>query len=79
MQVGVGSSLSEYYNQEEGVPQGDVLSTKLSSIKSFPNQKHSEYIFFQLRKQHDDPVFHLYGSLIPVVEESEFLGILFDR
>ena len=35
--------------------------------------------FCQLRKQHDDPVLHLYGSSIPVVEESKFLGILFDR
>ena len=35
--------------------------------------------FCQLRKQHDDLVLHLYGSPIPVVEESEFLGILFDR
>ena len=35
--------------------------------------------FCQLHKQHDDPVLHLYGSLIPVVEESKFLGILFDR
>ena len=35
--------------------------------------------FCQLRKQHDDPVLHLYGSPIPDVEESKFLGILFDR
>ena len=35
--------------------------------------------FCQLRKQHDDPVLHLYGSPIPVVEEFKFLGILFDR
>ena len=35
--------------------------------------------FCQLRKQHDDTVLHLYGSPIPVVEESKFLGILFDR
>ena len=35
--------------------------------------------FCQLRKQHDDPVLHLYGSPIPVVEESKFLGILCDR
>ena len=35
--------------------------------------------FCQLRKQHDDPVLHLYGSPIPVVEESKFLGILFDK
>ena len=26
-----------------------------------------------------DKVLHLYGSPIPVVEESKFLGILFDR
>ena len=25
--------------------------------------------FCQLRKQHDDPVLHLYGSPIPVVED----------
>ena len=30
-------------------------------------------------KQHDDPVLHLHGSPIAVVEESKFLGILFDR
>ena len=35
--------------------------------------------FCQLRKQYDDQVLHLYGSPIPVVEESKFLGILFDR
>ena len=46
---------------------------------SFPNQKTQCVHFCQLRKQHDDPVLHLYGSPIPVVEESEFLGILFDR
>ena len=32
-----------------------------------------------MRKQHDDPVLHLYGSPIPVVEESKFLVIIFDR
>ena len=30
-----------------------------------------------MRKQHDDPVLHLYGSPIPVVEESKFPGIIF--
>ena len=35
--------------------------------------------FRQLHKQHDDPVLHLYGSPIPVVEEFKFLGISFDR
>ena len=33
----------------------------------------------QLRKQHDDPVLHLYGSPISVVTESKFLGMIFER
>ena len=33
MQVRAGSSLSDYYDQEQGVPQGGVLSTTLFSIK----------------------------------------------
>ena len=33
MQVQVGSSLTDYYDQEQGVPQGGVLSTTLFSIK----------------------------------------------
>ena len=32
--------------------------------------------FCQLRKQDDDPVLHLYGSPIPVVEDSKFLGMI---
>ena len=35
--------------------------------------------FCQLRKVHDDPELYLYGSLIPVVEDVKFLGIIFDR
>ena len=132
MQVQVGSSLSDYYDQEQGVPQGGVLSTTLFSIKindivkslgnltdcslyvddscigyrsismgtierqlqqnlnkienwatsngfKFSKSKTQCVHFCQLRKQQDDPVLHLYGSPIPVVEESKFLGILFDR
>ena len=132
MQVRVGSSQSDYYGQEQGVPQGGVLSTTLFSIKindivkclgnltdcslyvddfcicyrsksmatierqlqqnlnkienwatsngfKFSKSKTQFVHFCQLRKQHDDPVLHLYGSPIPVVEESKFLGILFDR
>ena len=120
-----------YYDQEQGVPQGGVLSTTLFSIKindivkclgnltdcslyvddfcicyrsksmatierqlqqnlnkienwatsngfKFSKSKTQCVHFCQLRKQHDDPVLHLYGSPIPVVEESKFLGILFD-
>ena len=33
MQVRVGSSLSDYYDQKQGVPQGGVLSSTLFSIK----------------------------------------------
>ena len=33
MQVRVGSSMSDYYDPEQGVPQGGVLSTTLFSIK----------------------------------------------
>ena len=121
MQVRVGSSLSDYYDQEQGVPQGGVLSTTLFSIKindivkclgnltdcslyvddfcicyrsksmatierqlqqnlnkienwatsngfKFSKSKTQCVHFCQLRKQHDDPVLHLYGSPIPVVE-----------
>ena len=35
--------------------------------------------FCQLRKVHDDPELYLYGSLIPVVEDFKFLGIIFDH
>ena len=35
--------------------------------------------FYQLRKQHNNPFLHLYGSPLPVVGVSKFLGILFDR
>ena len=132
MQVRVGSSLSDYNDQEQGVPQGGVLSTTLFSIKindivkclgnltdcslyvddfcicyrsksmatierqlqqnlnkienwatsngfKFSKSKTQCVHFCHLRKQHDDPVLHIYGSPIPVVEESKFLGILFDR
>jgi len=35
--------------------------------------------FFRLHKVHQDPVLTLNGSAIPVVEETKFLGITFDR
>ena len=132
MQVRVGSSPSEYYDQKQGVPQGGVLSTTLYNIKindivkclgnltdctlyfddfcicyrsksmgtierqlqqnlnkvenwatsngfKFSKSKTQCVHFCQLRKQHNDPVLHLYGSPIPVVEESKFLGMIFDR
>ena len=128
MQVQVGSFLSDYYDQEQGVPQGGVLSATLFSIKindivkclignltdcslyvdyfcicyrsksmatierqlqqnlnkieswatsngfKFSKSKTQCVHFCQLRKQHDDPVLHLYGSPIPVVEESKFFA-----
>ena len=33
LQVRVGSTLSDLYDQEQGVPQGGVLSTTLFNIK----------------------------------------------
>ena len=33
--------------------------------------------FCQLRKAHDDPVLTLDGTPIPVVEETNFLGVIF--
>ena len=35
--------------------------------------------FCQLRKIHGDPELYLYGSLIPVVDDFKFLGLIFDR
>ena len=35
--------------------------------------------FCQLRKIHDDPELYLYGSLISVVDDFKFLGLIFDR
>ena len=35
--------------------------------------------FCKLRRIHNDPVLYLYGSPIPVVEETKFLGVIFDR
>ena len=43
---------------------------------NFPNQN-TVCTFCQLRNQHDGSVLHLYGSSIPVVEESKFIGITF--
>ena len=48
-------------------------------VLNFPNRKHSVSIFCQLRKLHDNPQLYLYGSLIPVVDEAKFLGVIFDR
>ena len=132
MQVRVGSTLSDFYDQEQGVPQGSILSTTLFNIKinnivkcldsktdgslyvddfgicyrsknmrtierklqqcinriedwatsngfKFSKSKTQCVHFCKLRKVHYDPVLYLYGSLIPVVEESKFLGVIFDR
>ena len=35
--------------------------------------------FCQQRKIHSDPALYIYGSQIPVVAESKFLGVIFDR
>ena len=132
MQVRVGSSLSDFYDQEQSVPQGafclqHFLVSKFNDIETylgnltdcslyvddfcicyrsksmgtiecqlqqnlikiedwetssgfkFPKSKTQGVHLCQLRKQHDDLTLHLYGSPIPVVEESKFLSIIFDR
>ena len=132
MQVRVGSTLSDFYDQEQGVPQGSILSTTLFNIKinnivkcldsktdgslyvddfgicyrsknmrtierklqqcinriddwatsngfKFSKLKTQYVHFCKLRKVHNDPVLYLYGSSIPVVKESKFLGVIFDR
>ena len=132
MQVRVGTTLSDFYDQEQGVPQGNILSTTLFNIKinnivkcldsktdgslyvddfgicyrsknmrtierklqqcinriedwatsngfKFSKSKTQCVHFCKLRKVLNDPVLYLYGSPIPVVEESNFLGVIFDR
>ena len=128
IQVRVGSTLSEKFDQAQGVPQGSILSTTLFNIKinsldpktdgslyvddfcmcyrsksmrtierhlqqcisrienwashngfKFSKSKTQCVHFCQLRKVHNDPELYLYGSLIPVVEDFKFLGVLFDH
>ena len=132
MQVRVGSTLSDQFEQAQGVPQRSILSTTLFNIKINnivncldPKTEGSLYVddfcicyrsksmrtierhlqqclnkienwalfngfkfsksktqcvhFCQLRKLHDNPQLYLYGSLIPVVDEAKFLGVIFDR
>ena len=50
----------------------------INGFKFFSKFKTHCLHFCQLHKQYDDPVLHLYGSPIPVVEESKFLGMIFD-
>ena len=74
-------SLSDYYDQEQGVPQGGVLSTTLFSIK---NQKHSVYISVSCASNmmirfyiHMDHLFQLLRNLnslaFYLIENSVFL------
>ena len=131
IQVRVGSTLSDLYDQEQGVPQGAILSTTLFNVKlndiincldfktdgslyvddfcicfrsknmrtierhlqqclnriedwairnrfKFSKSKTQCVHFCQQRKIHNDPAFYIYGSQIPVVAKSKFLGVIFD-
>ena len=132
IQVLIGSTLSDFYDPEQGVPQGAILSTTLFNVKlndiikcldyktdgslyvddfcicfhsknmhtierhlqqclnriedwatkngiKFSKSKTQCIHFCQQRKPHNDPVLNIYGSQIPVVDESKFLGVRFDR
>ena len=48
-------------------------------VLNFLSLKPCVCTFFQLRKAHDDPVLTLDGTPIPVVEETKFLGVIFDK
>ena len=132
IQVRVGSTLSDLYDQEQGVPQGAILSSTLFNVKlndiincldyktdaslyvddfcicfrsknmrtierhlqqclnriedwatrngfKFSKSKTQCVHYCQKRKIHNDPVLYIYGSQIPVVAESKFLGVIFDK
>ena len=47
------------------------LQQNLNKIENLATSNQKQCVHFcQLRKQHDDPVLYLYGSPIPVVEQS---------
>ena len=35
--------------------------------------------FLSTKERNNDPELYLYGSLIPIVNEAKFLGVIFDR
>ena len=45
----------------------------------FSKPKTQCFHFCQQRKIHNDPTLYIYGSQIPVVAESKFLGVILDR
>ena len=51
----------------------------LFNVFNFSKLKTQCVHFCQLRQLHDNPQLYLYGSLIPVVDEPKFLGVIFDR
>ena len=56
----------------------DFLQTTRNGFK-FSKSKTQCVHFCQQRKIHNDPALYIYGSQIPVVAESKFLGVIFDR
>lgn len=130
-QVRLGSALSHVFVQENGVPQGCVLSTTLFVVKMnsinreippsimhslyvddlqiacrassistcerqlqltinklikwadqngfrFSTQKTVTVLFSQKRRLHPDPVLKINNSLLPLRQEHQFLGLMFD-
>ena len=71
----------------EGVERNYFFALLASALKhydikngfKFSKSKTQCVHFCQLRKIHDDPELYLYRSLIPVVDDFKFLGLIFDR
>ena len=92
--VRVGASHSEYFVQEEGLPQGSVQSATLFAIAineitkqlgwkktkgmRFPIEK-TVAIKFEKRKKGEEPQLTLYGSRVQVREITHYLGLIIDK
>ena len=67
-----------YYRQTSSTCINRIENWALKNGFKFSKSKTQCVHFCQLRKIHDDPELYLYGSLIPVVDDFKFLGLIFD-
>ena len=70
----LNNSTSLFRNDSSHLRNISSVTTEIHTSIHF-DRKH----FCQLRKAHDDPVLTLDGQPIPVVEETKFLGVIFDK